>query len=664
MQYRNTLISLHYAVMKWRDYMITKRVVASVVCALSLMAHAERITIYNGTNYTLCAAVYYEHTDQYRRSGETRSIPTNSSLVIDRPVPVSGASRALAIDYQNNLLTDAIDRQEWSTLVHKSVDRVWEKTFYIKRINGILKLYNPLEWHIIQPAWNLASGVYTFLMYPFQDVADTQLSAIVHNPYKDRGAFVRESNTLHPGEKQYQHERFVRIKKTLQAMSLLSSDAHSIPIMSGAFSGGGMRASLATVGFLSGLEKIGLLDAMMYGAFISGSAWSYASWCAYGGTLEEHKNRFIRIAQKGIVPRSAKEIELMAQALLVKVVMDQPISVADLFGVLLGNLFFEEFGDQRHRVYMSHSTQRVRDAQMLFPVYAAIRAEPLFDPMWYEFTPYEVGGAWLGKYAPTWAFGRMFVDGASCDYAPEQSLGSILGMLASIFAAQAQEIYQDIEPSISSSTIKDLLQSLLKPIYYDRLTSAEMRNFSAGLYKQTVPNLEILRLADAGSEPGFNFPYPLLSPDRPERSADLIIFFDMTVSGTRGQDLLSAQKYAHDHGYPFPSIDLSTIGDKAVALFKGETPQTPSILYVSLWNEKALLPLLEAPEYAQYKQYVEGFDITTCAANGPCDIFNFTYKPEQAQQLMAMAEFNVVAHKDLLLQLLKSIGDDKNKGAH
>jgi hypothetical protein len=641
-----------------------KRLGATVACSLSLLVHAERITIYNTTNYTLSVALYYERQDTYERVNQSQIVPKNSSLVLERPVSLSLVSRAVAIDYHDDLLTAQINRHAWSTLVHKSIDRGWETTFYIKRINGILKLYNPIEWHIIKPVWDFASSVYTLLASPFQDVAEHHLSAIVHNPYQDHSAIVREGNDLHPGEKQYKQARSERIKKVLQALSLMSADANVIPTMSGAFSGGGMRASLATLGFLSGFEKIGLLDAMLYGAFVSGSSWSYASWCAHGGTLQEFKDHFIQIIQTGIVPSSAQEIDLMTQALLVKVVMDQPLSIVDLFGVLLGNMLFKDFGDQRHRVYLSHAISRVRDGQMLFPLYAAIRAEPLFDPMWYESSPYEVGGAWLGKYSPTWAFGRMFVDGASADYAPEQSLGYMLGVFGSTFAAQVQQIYQDIEPSISSATIKELLQSLLKPIYYDRLTSAEIRNFSAGLYKQTVPNLEILRLADAGSDPGFNFPYPLLSPDRPERCSDLLIFFDMTVGGTRGQDLVSAQKYAQYHGYPFPPIDLATIGDKAVALFKGDTPETPSILYVSLWNDAALRPLLDLPEYAQYKPLIENFNITTCANGGPCDILNFAYTPEDAQRLMAMAEFNVVVHKDMLFELLKSIGDAKNQGVY
>ena len=64
------------------------------------------------------------------------------------------------------------------------------------------------------------------------------------------------------------------------------------------------------------------------------------------------------------------------------------------------------------------------------PIYTAVRAESLaVENMWYEFTPYEVGGSWLGMYVPARAFGAKFRNGnlVRTD-TPELSLGNLMGI--------------------------------------------------------------------------------------------------------------------------------------------------------------------------------------------------------------------------------------------
>ena len=112
---------------------------------------------------------------------------------------------------------------------------------------------------------------------------------------------------------------------------------------------------------------------------------------------------------KGITDLSSGDLSMISDMLITKYLFDQPLGTVDLFGGLLANTFIAGSSALRQRTHLSDQAQRIKDGALPLPIYTAVRAENIsVENMWYEFTPYEVGGSWLNAYVPTWAFGRKF----------------------------------------------------------------------------------------------------------------------------------------------------------------------------------------------------------------------------------------------------------------
>lgn len=620
------------------------------------------VTVFNKTHYPLWVAVYSQKGLVHNQTISPQLINQQSLIVFDTYINnKNDLTNSIAIAYSPSLLLPTMNQTQWKKIVHKRCSYFYEKTFYIERVQGILAVYNSLEWHITHPFITAFYYVESLVTEPIEDSLDDYLPAIEYNPHDQHGAFIREGNQLHPGERLYVQKRKQRVKAALEEMFKMPVRDHSIPTISCAFSGGGLRAAIGTLGSLGGLEKTGLLDAIMYGSFVSGSSWGYAGWCDRGGALVDYKKEFFSAIAQGIAPQSKKEVELMAQALLVKVIQGQPVTLVDIFGTLLANRLCGYYAADPHQCYISHALNRVRDGKWMMPIYTAIHAQEYPEGMWYEFTPYEAGSAWLAKYVPIWAFGRQCVDGQSIDYAPEQSLGYMLGLCSSAFAAQVEQIYETFKANISSEKIKALIQELLKPVAQKRLTYAQVHNFSAGMYKDAIPQLKFLHLADAGTYPGFNFPYPPLSQERPERSSDIIIFFNMAIDVSPGESLLAAAQYARTHNIKFPPIDLSKINQETLTVFKDlSDPTVPIIIYLPLINDPALWPLLELPEYQNYKPLIYNFDIKECMTTGSCLTFQTSCDEYISERIAALTEFNLRVHKERIEDEIKAVMNYKN----
>lgn len=639
---------------------------AGLIIATSSL-FAEQITVYNKTHYPLWVSVYSQNDLMHHQTLPPQLISQQSSFVLECPLAhKESLINSLAISYSPSLFLSTMNQDQWKKIVHKRCSYFYEKTFYIERVNGILAVYNSLEWHITHPFITAFNYVENLITHPIEDSIDDRLPAIEYNPHAHHGAFIREGNQSHPGERLYVQKRKQKVRAALEKVLQQSVNDEAIPTISCAFSGGGLRAAVGTLGYLSALEKSELLDAIMFGSFVSGSCWSYAGWCARGGSLDDYKKEFFSAISKGIIPKTQKEIELIGKALLVKIIQGQPVTLVDIFGLLVGNVLFGYYAPDPHQCYMSHALERVRDGQWMMPIYTAIHAQEYPQGMWYEFTPYETGSSWLGKYVPTWAFGRQCVDGQSIDYAPEQSLGYILGLCASAFAAEIQEIYETFKNNINSVKIRALLEELLKPVANERLTYAQVHNFSAGMYKNALPQFKFLHLADAGTYPGFNFPYPPITKQRPERDSDIIIFFNMGIDVSPGDSLLAAQKYARTHNLKFPPIDISSIEQDSVTVFKDVSDTTvPVLIYIPLINDPALWYLLDLPEYSSYKSLVYNFDIKQCVTTGICETFQTYYDQYTSEQIAALAEFNLRVHKERIVDEIKAVMERKmilNKG--
>jgi hypothetical protein len=339
----------------------------------------------------------------------------------------------------------------------------------------------------------------------------------------------------------------------------------------------------------------------------------------------------------------------MTDVLLTKFAFDQPITLTDFFGLVLANSLLRGFGNERHHVYLSDQIKNIKEGQLPFPIYTAVRAEEGAEPLWYEFTPYEIGGSWLDCYVPIWAFGRRFIKGTSRDNAPEQTLGFFMALFGSAFAASFNQMYQEIADRIPADFARKIFEGILKEVGEKRLTVARIFNFTYGLLQSPIAMNKYMDMADAGT--AFNLPYPPISGERGGRRADIIIFLDASrkqvgkLSALRG-----VQNYTYTHMLSFPPIIYDNIHKKSVSVFKDPRGRShvPVLIYMPLVKDEQLIKkYLNTAEFADLKSYVEQFDLAACLKSA-CGTFNFTYNQKQANQLSALTEFNMRANKKIL----------------
>jgi phospholipase A2 len=496
----------------------------------------------------------------------------------------------------------------------------------------------------------------------------TQL-AIVGNPYFFKKAAVRVGNELCQQERAYLAQRAPKTGKALSTFVGKEFVVNGkVPTIALCCSGGGYRAMLATAGYLAGLESIGLLDATTYMVGLSGSTWAINYWTITGGTAQAMRNQLIKKAAKNIKKLSKSDLQRLVNMLLVKWAYSQEITLVDLYGGLLANILCEDFGDARQRVYLSKQAERIAKGDWIFPISTAVSGKQEENRKWYEYTPYEIGGAWLKHYVPTWAYGRGFDKGESKDFAPEQSLGYLCGTYGSAFAVtlgRAVEeqtgihldwvfdgVAQDLRKAHIPEVAVTFMRKILQQITSVRVSSSRVFNFTKNMQTSSLSTLEKLSFVDAGLD--FNLPYPPISGERPERRADIILFLDSSATVKGAPELRKAQEDARKRGLPFPAIQYEGIETYAVSIFKDENnAAVPLVIYVPCVNDKRLVKAFAND--ARLKDLVDriaDFDVNACIQKSFCNTFNFDYNEQQALQLSSLTEFNVRASVDALREAI------------
>lgn len=671
------------------------------VCSL----HA--ITIYNKTDAPLFVAPYYVN-DEASRVGAIVALEPGQSIEIERPARKLLYDRELAFTQHEDGLPDIFTTTDFKQLPSKNIGDIQGSTFYIAQDGAVLKGYNSAEWNIIYPigyktlekidqfkrgiavATTLTETKLLELKYALGEQIKANFTTAQQNPHKDHVAYVRIGNELSEQEREYVKERTPVVKRSIERLLNTALPDSYVPTIALICSGGGYRAALATVGGLSGLHEIGLLDALMYVISLSGSTWAIGPWYSSGLSISAFRTYIIDtiVGNKGLANIGPQRAGLIGQAILTRFVFDQPITLIDFYGGLIANALLHYAGNARQRIYLSEQSKNIADGMMPLPIYTAIRADVYPETEWYEMTPFEVGSPWLGMYIPTWAFGRLFIDGVSIDNAPEVSLGFVLGTCGSAFAVTFNRLYQEIAHSIPSLTTKLIIEELLKVVGEKRLFSAQTFNFSYGTVQSPIKDQRIIKLADAGID--FNLPYPPVSGQRPERAADILIIIDV-AAGIAGEELYKCELYARKHNLKFPHIDRTMVTKKAVSIFKDEhDPTVPLVIYLPYIKDVGLWDAYKARvgKYDYYVQQLETFDPAFCTGSDYCDLrlwesykhklesqgrdvrdlqtpnqafckvhsycssFNFSYTKSEAEKLVLQMEFNIKENRETIVEAI------------
>lgn len=616
-------------------------------CLLIFVAlnYADSVTIYNKTFRDMYVGIYYRYPkipfiDQKpgTLASSIQCIDTQSSTILERPDRVYGADRQLVFVEDKSLLKDTLPAQKLDELHALYIGNLQGSTFYIATDNdGDHYGYTALQWNVIQQPLQYA-----------QDKMLNMLPAVSKNPNKNRIAYVREGNELCADEREYVIKRTEFIKAKLQK----NSD-QSVPNISIVCSGGGYRAMLYSLGALKGLEKVGILDLATYLIGLSGSTWAIGTWLSSGLTLDAFHKWLINNIGYQLNELDNEDFTLMAEVLLTKYCMGQPVGFVDMYGAFIANDLFDCFSNEKIMVHLSDQAERVKSATVPFPIYTAISAQhPKAEYLWYEFTPYEVGASWLHAYVPTWAFGRKFKNGVSVNTAPEQPFGTLLGTFGLAVGITVERMFSEanVSEKMSSALLKTIIKKILNHYGDSRPISAEYANFAFGLPDRLFKDLKVTDMVDAGIN--CNLPYVPVSGMRTERKADVIIFIDASA-GNIGDELKKVESYAHWHGLSFPTIDYDQIGKHAVSVFKDiQKSDAPIVIYVPRIVDESLLAA-HHDDMPDLYQCLHLFDVEKCILKESCNTFNFSYSPDQADKLSALGEFNAMMCKDLVLKAIE-----------
>jgi len=530
---------------------------------------------------------------------------------------------------------------------------------------------------VLGGALSVAEDVAYTLLTPVQKLIKQHLPAIVKNEYSDITAHVRNGEPISYLESEFRRKRTAKVKKAQEKMLGMHLEDDDVLDIAFSCSGGGWRAMCCSLGSCVGAKKIGLLDCIMCMSGLSGSTWFIGPWISSGLPIEEYKERALNVASKGLDLRNTSDVPHMVNNIWAKFAYNQPLNMVDLYGSLLGNSLLRDLKYPPERIYLSDQHETIAYGDFPFPVYTATLGERGKAEFWFEFTPYEVGSRWLSSYVPTWGFGRHFKKGISISDAPEQSLGFLLGTFGSAFAADFEDAYDIVLNGIQfpkflrnipfAETVFNSIKKVFTKLAYAsdfgdlRVAWARVPNFVYDLKGVPHSGYKDLKLVDAGLD--FNNPVFATYRKPPFGDAPDIVFIFDSGGSVSFEELQRVVDYAKYNGLKFPNVKYFDVGKQVMAAFKDEHDvDVPVVVYMPRING---ISLVQKKQYkAWYDYYVnllEGFDIEKAIDSGFASTFNFNYSKREAEQLVAMTEFNVLLVADLIKDVMRDRIDQKRK---
>lgn len=516
-----------------------------------------------------------------------------------------------------------------------------DQTIYLSMPEGSIKITTLLSHLIKDPLASFLNKTSEKISNPIKEKIKKRHNALpISDMHAHEKAYVRIGNDLCDAEKQFLARRKKHVHNAVQSLLPTQVTEDRTPIISCLYSGGGFRAVPYALGFLRAAKKTGLLDMVTYISAVSGSTLAVAGWMSGSFSLDDYiEKTFARLSQRKLRFKNIQEWLLFINALALKKANNLPLTVVDLFGLLLTNSLFEDEGNMRHYAFLSKQTQLLEQGLYPMPIYNAIGGDAQTAHFWYEFTPYEIGSPWLGLYIPSWASGRQFINGESVDVKEELSLSFYLGTFGSAFAATINKFYNHIKKRKESRLLQNkVAQKIITKLGNKRFTRAKMPNFTLGMKQSPLRKEKYINLADAGL--ACNLGYPPVSSSR--RKSDIIIVVDASRNIIGAKQLRKIEQWAHDNGLLFPTIDYTEIGTKPITIARDEhNPDVPLVIYMPRFYSADLLRrYVDMPICAQYVTHLDNFDRSVLLKHP----LSFNYNEQEAHQIAALSSCHVYAN--------------------
>lgn len=631
--------------LKYNEWSIVRIIFAVIMFIAGNELYADDvITLYNHTDVPVYAALYYVKSNLIgvsigpaeRRDDVFEVRPYNAKKLIRPPWKFITDNREIIFSTRKDALKVNLTKKEYKVSSNKSAGQKYGSVYHIIKANGIVTVYGDVQWKLLQP---LNASIKIIAGRVFHENTDF----FKQHKYVHTEATVRQSKDLSTDEINYITNRSVKVKAALESILKESLTGNIVPRIGICMSGGGVRAATCSYGFIAGLNEIGLLDAVTYAAALSGSTWMLISYLQVGKTVSAYREELLQaVAQEHLLDPAA-----ITDTFLQKYVYNQSLSIVDLYGVYLANKFFRNIHTDlgRQRVWFSELRDRIRDGSFMFPLCTAVEiSQSKHKPIWYTFSPYEIGSDELGLYVPTWGFGRQFFEGVSTNSnnPPELRLGFFMGLWGSALSSTFKHMYdlklkKIIDNPIVRFAVEGTLKETIGPLQFAPIN---IMNPFYGMNQTAYNDLEQLTFVDAGV--AYNLPLvPLLN----KRSVDIIIVLDASESVHEGaSQLRKAEKHMHELGIPFPPINYTNITKKAVTVFSDSDPNIPIVMYV-VPVKNAHHPELGDPE----KEFTSTYKTA-----------NFSYSKRDAERLIDIVRYNVIDNKEIIVNAIKKKINQKN----
>jgi cytosolic phospholipase A2 len=625
---------------KREEAFLNKKVL--VLLAICCTLRADTIEIINHTKKPLFVGLYEIKADLLGKStGDAKLISSLAKVLpedvgqkatLQRPLPRLRMNLMLLFSETREKLLPELSIEEYRQMARIPANWLYLSPFHIIEKMGVLRGYDTTQWKT------------SFLRSKTKQIKESILDRFTKSKkytYTSLAADVRIGKDLAKKEVSAINRRADKAHVALEKLLGRKLDLNAMPRIAVVMSGGGMRAATCAYALFAGLHDIGLLDAVLYAAALSGSTWFLSHYLMAGLPLEDYEEQFM----KAITESHLLSTTAVTSSLWQKFIFDQPIGMIDIYGVFIANTFFRYLDNDlaRQRLRFSALEGQLQRGDWVFPLCTAI--ETTFGYNWFTFTPYEIGSETTDAFIPTWSFGRKFSKGKSIDRAPEQSVGFFMGFWGSAVSGSVYQMLKASEAELSPMFGRILEESLVESgVGRQQIVPIKIFNPFYGSNVITYKNQSKLTFLDAGY--AFNLPFPPVLNRK--RNIDVIIAMDASVDVHQGaNELKKAERYAREKHYPFPPVDYKAITQKPVSIFRDDhNPGCPILIYIVPQVNKNNPCLKKALDKKKSCSMANLF--ATIYPTG-----KFTYKAEDVEWLVKTIRLTINDYRDDMVKAIK-----------
>ncbi|KAM9443724.1 cytosolic phospholipase A2 isoform 1-T2 [Clarias gariepinus] len=281
---------------------------------------------------------------------------------------------------------------------------------------------------------------------------------------------LRFSLALCDKEKLYRQRRrehvMLGIKKLLnnEKPRFLPSSSQEVPVIAVVGSGGGFRAMVGFSGVMKALYESGVLDCTTYVAGLSGSTWYMSTLYSDPDFPKKGPELINQELMKSVSSNPLRlllpqHITTYIQALWSKKANGQPVTFADIFGMLIGETLIPSRMDTK----LSEMQEKINEAQSPLPLFTCLHVKPdvseLMFADWVEFSPYEIGMSKYGTFMTPDLFGSKFFMGTVVKKYEENPLHFLMGVWGSAFSILFNRVL-GVKDAPGGSTMEEELEHI------------------------------------------------------------------------------------------------------------------------------------------------------------------------------------------------------------